>query len=139
MVGVLAHREQGAANGASLLQPETIALVQERAVDDPRGQGDMNQVGCGLGLMHLNSEAWRYWGHTCDMRGAMGHGGSTGGSSGQSWFVDTDRGGCGMVFLTNVAALKPDCFDVWCFSRFYRIQTLLTEKVTARYEQPAAK
>ncbi len=124
----------GTVDGATLLPPETVEMMQTPIVSHPKGAGDLNQVGYGLGLGHLDNDPWQYWGHSYDMHGATGHGGSTGGSTVQMWFVDREEGGYGIVLATNVDRAKDDYFDVWFFSTFYRMQTLLMDEARTRYE-----
>ncbi len=132
---MIAQLNQGEVNGTMLLKPETIGLMQARSISVPKGAGDINQAGYGLGITHLNNQPWQYWEHTFSRQGAIGHGGSTGSSSAQLWFVPQGQGGYGIIFLTNVDQLKPDYYSEWFFATQYKIQVLLMEEAASQYQQ----
>lgn len=124
----------GTTAGNRLLNSESVEMMQTTSVRFPKGAGDLNQIGYGLGLGRIDTAPWEYWGHRYDMHGAIGHGGSTGASTAQMWFVDMPEGGYGFVLATNVDRAKPDYFDVWFFSTLYRMQALLMDEAEALYE-----
>jgi CubicO group peptidase (beta-lactamase class C family) len=111
-----------------ILTAETLVLMQRRAVSVPKGQGDLNQAGYGLGLGHLNATPWNCWGHLYNMHGAIGHGGSWFGYGGQMWFVPKGSGGYGIVLLVNTDAdFEGEASDLWIFAGTYKMQVLLME------------
>jgi CubicO group peptidase (beta-lactamase class C family) len=133
---MIAHMNQGQAGGVQLLQPETVALMHERAVSFPLGQGDLNQVSYGLGLGHFREIPWSVWGHLYDMHGATGHGGSWWGYQAQMWFVEEKEGGYGIVLLTNTESdFKAEARELWLFASPLRLQVLLMEEASRMYAQ----
>lgn len=132
---MIAHLNQGQVDGARLLEPETIALMQEKAVSFPLGRADLNQVAYGLGLGHIREEPWSTWGHLYDMHGATGHGGSWFGYQGQMWFVEEEEGGYGMVLLVNTEFDFKEARDLWLFASPLKLQVLLMEEAAAMYQQ----
>jgi CubicO group peptidase (beta-lactamase class C family) len=136
----IAQMNQGQAGGVQLLEPETVALMQEEAVTFPLGRGDLNQFAYGLGLGHIQEEPWSCWGHLYDMHGATGHGGSWFGYAGQMWFVDEAEGGYGIVMLINTELdFKPEARGLWLFASPLRLQVLLMEEASVLYEQTHAE
>jgi CubicO group peptidase (beta-lactamase class C family) len=102
--------------------------MQRRAVSVPKGQGDLNQAGYGLGLGQLNATPWNCWGHLYDMHAAIGHGGSWFGYGGQMWFVPKGSEGYGVVLLVNTDAdFEEEASDLWVFAGTYKMQVLLME------------
>jgi CubicO group peptidase (beta-lactamase class C family) len=131
---MIAHMNQGRANGVQLLQPETVALMHQEAVSFPPGYGDLNQVSYGLGLGHIRKQPWQIWGHFYDMHGATGHGGSWFGYQGQMWFVEEDSGSYGIILLTNTEFdFKAEARNMWMFASPLKLQVLLMEEAAARY------
>ena len=130
---MIAHLNGGLANGAQILEPETVEMMHQQAVS-ARGKGDLSQVGYGLGFSQMNTAPWEYWGHFYDMQGAIGHGGSTWGTVAQLWFVEKEAGGYGIIRLTNVDRdFEPDDM-LWFFAIDYKIQVKLLAEARARYE-----
>ncbi|MDJ0753612.1 MAG: serine hydrolase domain-containing protein [Ardenticatenaceae bacterium] len=133
---VVAHLNQGEVDGFQLLEPPSIALMQEKVVTFPLGQGDLNQDAAGIGLGHVRNQPWNAWGHLYDMHGATGHGGSWWGYQSQMWFVNEEDGGYGMILLINTEGdLKGDTRSLWLFSSPLQIQTLLMEEARLRYQE----
>jgi CubicO group peptidase (beta-lactamase class C family) len=133
---VIAQMNQGQVNGVQLLEPETVALMQEEAVTFPLGRGDLNQVAYGLGLGHVREQPWNCWGHLYDMHGATGHGGSWFGYTGQMWFVGETEGGYGIVLLANTEFdFNPEARGLWLFASPLRLQTLLMQEASTLYQQ----
>jgi len=129
---MIAHMNQGQTNGFQLLRSETIALMQEKAVTFPLGQGDLNQISYGLGIGHIREEPWNSWGHLYDMHGAKGHGGSWFGYIGQMWFTEKGENSYGIILLINTNVnFKAETRDLWLFASPLKIQVLLMEEAIA--------
>ena len=133
---IIAQLNEGQVNGFQLLQPETVAQMQEKAVTFPLGQGDLNQETYGLGLGHIRDVPWSAWGHLYDMHGATGHGGSWFGYNAQLWFVDKEEGGYGVVVLTNTESdFNSQGRNLWIFGSLNKIPVLLIEEASELYTQ----
>jgi CubicO group peptidase (beta-lactamase class C family) len=136
---IISQLNNGQVNDGQLLQPETVALMQERAVTFPVGQGDLNQDAYGLGLGHIRDVPWSAWGHLYDMHGATGHGGSWFGYNAQLWFVDKEEGGFGIIVLTNTESdFNAEARNLWIFGSVNKIPVLLMEEASELYTQTLA-
>ncbi len=128
---LIAQLNHGQVDGVQLLNPASIGLMHERAVD---GGGHINKAGYGMGITHLSPTPWEFYGHYYGLGGAMGHEGGDIGYSAAVYCVEEQQGGYGFVLLTNVSSIGKDMDYSWYFPVYYKIHVLLMEEAVARYE-----
>jgi CubicO group peptidase (beta-lactamase class C family) len=121
---VIAHLNEGQVGDFQLLTPEMMAGIHEPRV---YSSADLGMEAYGYGWTHYRQEPWQFWGSFFQFYGAGGHGGSDNGYRTRIYAVDKGEGGFGVVLLTNVANFfKGD--DLWFFSTYLQIETLLMEE-----------
>ena len=121
---LIAHLNQGRAGDVQLLAPETVTEMHRPRV---YSSADLGMEAYGYGWTRYQQSPWQFWGSFFQFYGAGGHGGSDVGYRARLYAVEKDKGGFGVVLLTNTANFfKTD--QLWFFSTYLQIETLLMEE-----------
>jgi len=128
---LISQLNEGYLDNAHVLTSDSIAMMHDRIVD---GGGHINKVGYGLGFTHLSYTPWQFYGHLYGMKGAIGHEGGNIGYSATMYFIKEGSGGYGYVLLSNESTIEKGVNYSWYFPIYYKINVLLMEEATNRYE-----
>jgi CubicO group peptidase (beta-lactamase class C family) len=121
---VIAHLNQGQAGGVQLLTPEMTTEMHKPWV---YSSADLGMEAYGYGWTRYQQEPWQFWGSFFQFYGAGGHGGGDIGYRTRIYAVEKEKGGFGVIVLTNTEnLLKSD--SLWFFSTYLQLETLLMEE-----------
>jgi CubicO group peptidase (beta-lactamase class C family) len=121
---VIAHLNQGQVGDVQLLEPETVAEMHKPQV---YSKVDLGMEAYGYGWTRYQQAPWQFWGTFFQFFGAGGHGGGDIGYRTRIYAVEKGEGGFGVIVLTNTENFfKPD--DLWLFSTYLQLETLLMEQ-----------
>jgi CubicO group peptidase (beta-lactamase class C family) len=121
-----AHMNQGELSGIRILQPESVALMHDRAVR--LAFRDFNNLGLyGMGL------GWMLWDD-----GLQGHSGNIPGFAAEMIFREQPEGGYGLVLMMN-AGCSLRCDKAWYDAHWLAIRDLLLQEASRLYREQAVQ
>lgn len=120
------HMNRGEFSGIRILQPESVALMHDRAV--PLSFRDFNNLG-----MHGMGLGWMLWDD-----GLQGHSGNVPGFAAEMIFREEPEGGSGLVLMMN-AGCSLKCDKDWYSAYWLAIRDLLLQEASRLYREQAGQ